>query len=124
MVRPAILLAGVRGLFWVALVVTLAAAVWPEASAPHLFPWDKADHFAAFFVLTTLAAAAFPRTPLLVIALWLSLAGSAIELVQAVPAVHRDCDIWDWVADAAAIGAALGPVFLGRWRDGNATRRS
>jgi hypothetical protein len=87
----------------------------PASRAPHLFPWDKAEHFLAFYVLSFLAAAAYPRLSLAVVALWLSLFGAAIELVQALPIVHRDCDFWDWVADSAAISAALAPIVLERW---------
>jgi hypothetical protein len=82
----------------------------------HLFPWDEAEHFVAFFVLTALAAAAYPRASLVPIVLWFSLFGCAIELVQPPRFLHRDCDIWDRVADTAAIAAALLPMLLDRWR--------
>lgn len=114
--RPALLLHGIRALFWLTVIFICVSAGLPAAHAPHLFPWDKAEHFAAFFVLTSLAAAAYPRAPLVLVALWLSLLGCAIELAQALPVIHRDCDIGDWVADAAAIAAALLPMMLDRWR--------
>ena len=114
--RPALLLHGVRAVFWLTVIFTFVAAEMPAAHAPHLFPWDKAEHFAAFFVLTSLAAAAYPRASLVLVALWLSLFGCAIELVQALPFIHRDCDIGDWIADATAIAAALVPMALDRWR--------
>ena len=115
--RPILLLHGARALFWVAILFTFVSAALPAAHAPQLFPWDKAEHFTAFFVLTSLAGAAYPRVPLVILALWLSLFGCAIELVQALPIVHRDCDIWDWVADSVGIGAAIAAMLLGRWRD-------
>lgn len=114
--RPALMLYGVRAVFWLAVIFIFVSAEMPAAHAPHLFPWDKAEHFAAFFVLTSLAAAAYPRASLVLVALWLSLFGCAIELVQALPFIHRDCDIGDWVADAMAIAAALLPMGLDRWR--------
>jgi hypothetical protein len=46
--------------------------------------------------------------------LGLSLFGAFIEVVQAIPALHRDTDIWDWVADTAAVAAVLALVWL--WR--------
>lgn len=110
------LLHSVRALFWATLLFAFVSAELPVAHAPHLFPWDKAEHFVTFFVLTLLAAAAFPRVPLVVLALWLSLFGCAIELVQALPFIHRDCDIWDWLADSVGIGAALAPMLIARWR--------
>lgn len=114
--RPALLLLGVRVVFWSTVLFTFASAQMPDAHAPHLFPWDKAEHFVAFYVLATLAAAAYPRVPLVVLGLWLSLFGCMIELAQALPFIHRDCDIWDWVADTLAIAAALVPMAVGRWR--------
>ena len=114
--RPILLLHGARALFWAAMLFTFVSAEMPPTHALHLFPWDKAEHFVAFFVLTSLVAAAYPRVPLVILALWLSLFGCVIALVQALPIVHRDCDIWDWVADSAGIGAALVPMLLARWR--------
>lgn len=102
--------------FWGAAAVTLVLAVLPESATPPLIPWDKAAHFLAFYVLTLLAAAAFPRRPLLLLALALSAYGAAIELVQALPPVARDSSFWDWVADTVAVGAALLPLLIPRWR--------
>lgn len=114
--RPALLLHGAKAVFWGTLLFTIVAAVMPPNHTPHLLPWDKAEHFAAFYVLTILAAAAYPRTPLVILGLWLSLFGCIIELVQALPFIHRDCDIRDWVADTVAIIAASVPLVLARWR--------
>ncbi|HKD23787.1 MAG TPA: hypothetical protein VKB71_17345 [Rhizomicrobium sp.] len=114
--RPALVLYAVKVTFWATVFFTFVLAIVPEARAPHLFPWDKAEHFVAFFVLTSLAAAAYPRVALVLLGLWLSLFGCVIELAQALPFIHRDCDIWDWVADTVAIIAALAPMLLDRWR--------
>lgn len=114
--RPALFLLGARALFWAAMLFTFVCAELPDSLAPRLFPWDKAEHFAAFYVLGSLAAAAYPRVPLVIAGLWLSLFGCVIELAQALPFVHRDCDIRDWAADAVAIAAALLPMLIDRWR--------
>jgi VanZ family protein len=102
--------------FAAALVFTFVSAVMPPHQAPKLFPWDKAEHFAAFYTLAVLAMAAFPRRGLLVIAVLLSAFGSLIELVQALPIVGRDCDVRDWIADTIAVLAALAPIGAARWR--------
>ena len=102
--------------FFAALSFTFYSAVIPPQHALQLVPWDKAEHFIAFYALTGLAAAAFPRRHLLVIALALSGFGALIEIVQGLPIVHRDKDFWDWVADTLAIGAALAPMLLVWWR--------
>ena len=102
--------------FFAALVFTFYSAVIPPQHALQLVPWDKAEHFIAFYALTGLAAAAFPRRHLLLIAIALSGFGALIEIVQGTPLVHRDKDVWDWVADTLAIGAALAPMLLVWWR--------
>jgi hypothetical protein len=102
--------------FFAALVFTFYSAVIPPQHAVQLVPWDKAEHFIAFYALTGLAAAAFPRRHVLGIAVLLSGFGALIEVVQGMPMVHRDKDFWDWVADTLAIAAALAPMLLVGWR--------
>ena len=112
----AISLAVMRLLFLCALAFALAKAFVLPRKMFRLFHWDKAEHFTAFYVLAILAAAAFPRRPLLAIAVSLSLLGAGIEVIQALPFVARDSDAWDWVADTLAIAAAYLPLALPRWR--------
>ncbi len=102
--------------FLAALLFTFYSAVIPPRRALQLVPWDKAEHFIAFYVLTVLAAAAFPRRSVWMIAAWLSGFGALIEFVQGLAIVHRDRDFWDWVADSIAIIAALAPMLLVWWR--------
>lgn len=100
-----------RLLFWIMLAFALAKALVLPPKAFRLFHWDKAEHFAAFYVLTVLALAAFPRRPLAWIVVTLSALGAGIEVVQALPIVARDSDAWDWMADTLAIGAAVLPLY-------------
>jgi hypothetical protein len=102
--------------FLAALIFTFYSAVMPPSHVLHLTPWDKATHFVAFYVLTGLAVAAFPKRNLLVIAALLSGFGALIEIAQGLPMVHRDKDFWDWVADTLAICSALAPMLLSWWR--------
>jgi hypothetical protein len=102
--------------FFAALIFTFYSAVIPPQDALHLVPWDKAEHFLAFYGLTGLAVAAFPRRNLFILAALLSGFGAFIEYVQGLDVVHRDRDFWDWVADTIAIGAALAPMILVWWR--------
>ncbi len=102
--------------FVAALVFTFYSAVIPPSQSLQLVPWDKAEHFIAFYALTGLAVAAFPRRSPLLIAALLSGFGALIEVVQGLPIVHRDEDFWDWVADSLAIAAALSPMLLVPWR--------
>jgi hypothetical protein len=112
-----------QAVFVVAVLFTFYSAVVPPAKMPvHLVPWDKAEHFIAFYVLTYLGVAAFPRRSTLWLALVLSAFGAAIEIVQGTDYVRRDRDFWDWVADTIAIVAAIAPMWLVSWRE--AVRRA
>ena len=44
----------------------------------------------------------------------LSLFGAVIEIVQSIPALHRDSDVLDWIADTAAVVVVL--VLVRWWR--------
>ena len=114
--RISMLIRLAQAAFFSALAFTCYSAVIPPAHAVQLVPWDKAEHFIAFYALTGLGVAAFPRRQLWVIGVLLSALGALIEFVQGLPVVHRDRDFWDWVADTIAIIAALSPMLLGWWR--------
>ena len=111
-----LLLKAARLVFFAALVFTFYSAVAPAAHVLRLTPWDKATHFIAFYVLTGLAVAAFPKRNVLLIAVLLSGFGALIEVVQGLPQVRRDRDFWDWVADSVAISSAMLPMALSWWR--------
>ena len=100
----------------VALTTTLILAFSPPSPGPGLLPWDKAEHFLAFYVLTGLTAAAFPAGRIWTIVAGMLALGAAIEFIQALPFVHRDADFWDWVADGVGVSFALAPLLLSRWR--------
>jgi hypothetical protein len=102
--------------FWAAFTFTFVCAVLPSQHVVHIFMWDKAEHFLAFYVLTGLAVAAFPRGSLFVIAVALSAFGALIELIQGLSFVGRDRDFQDWVTDSIAILMALAPMLLVWWR--------
>ena len=70
----------------------------------------------AFFMLTILSLVAFPRRSPLLIGLFLAWIGAMIELIQGLPVVHRDCDVWDWVVELIAIGAVYGVILAANLR--------
>jgi len=107
-----------------ATVAVCYGAFAPPGHGPPLLPWDKAEHFSAFFVLTLLSMVAFPRTALWRLALALSFAGATIEVIQGLPFVHRDASVKDWLADSIAIAAAMSATLVGHWRSGALTFRS
>jgi len=75
---------------------------------------DKYQHMLAFGTLTILYALAFPTSPLVRIAERLSFLGALVEVFQSIPALHRDCDVMDWVADTFIVVAVLVVIALGR----------
>src|SRR5436305_11145086 len=94
-------------IFLAALVFTLVMALLPH---PPAVPWqehDKVWHMVAFVTLSVLASLAFPAAPLLRIGERLSFLGAMIEVLQSIPALHRDCELLDWVADTIAVIVVL-----------------
>ncbi len=96
-----------RWLFVLVLLGTLVAALLPNADAPDLGDGDKVNHIAAFITLSIMAAWAWPRTRLWVIAAVMSAFGAAIEGLQALPIIARDAEWADWYADTAAAAITL-----------------
>lgn len=106
--------------FWAASAVAFAFAVMPHPPQMPGAPNDKVQHILAFLALTTLAILAYPRAPLVRIAVALSAFGALIEVVQAVPILNRDSDLIDWVADSAAAAAVA--IVAWSWRRWRARR--
>ncbi|MEO7248399.1 MAG: hypothetical protein ABIW31_08075 [Novosphingobium sp.] len=69
---------------------------------------DKFHHVLAFAVMTGLGLVAFRWDNRWRLAERLSFLGAMIEVAQAIPALHRDCDIRDWVADTLAVLVVTG----------------
>ncbi len=68
-------------------------------------PSDKLQHVVAFLDWRASGRIAFLQAPPLRIGLWLCAFGG--ELAQTVPALNRDRDICDWIADAATVATML-----------------
>ena len=87
-------------------------ALLPRPPSLPIEPGDKVQHMIAFFTLGSLAAAGWRDRGLLALFVRLAAFGAAIELFQAIPALHRDAEILDWAADMLATAAALGIAHL------------
>ena len=108
-------------IFWTAALFTFVMAVLPHPPRLPGDPSDKVQHIIAFTTLGLLGALAFPARSILRLAVWLSLFGGLIELMQAIPALHRDSDMVDWIADTlAAAGAVLAARRFWRWTSSGA----
>jgi len=96
----------IKFLFWAAVLFTLVMALIPHPFAVPGDPSDKVQHMLAFAVLACLGSLAYPRRGLR-IAFGLIAFGAAIELLQMIPALHRDPELADWAVDIAAAMAVL-----------------
>ena len=91
-----------QSIFWAATLFTLVMALIPKPPAVPVGYGDKIEHAVAFATLGTLGVFGYPRLSGLRLIVALSLFGAFIELAQATPIIHRDCDPLDWVADTVA----------------------
>ncbi len=113
-----------RAIFWIAIVISFLAAINPQPPQLPGQPNDKVQHIMAFLMLGALAFFACPRTRPVIMLAWLSAFGAFIEFVQMIPALHRDGDVLDWIADTGAAAAILTTLHLiraasSRVADGN-----
>lgn len=100
-----------RTAFWVAVVVTLVMALIPHPPRP--VSSDKLQHAAAFVTLAITGALAYRSISALRWLVALSVFGALIEVLQAIPVLHRDSDPLDWVTDTVAAAAVLAVI---AWR--------
>ena len=105
-----------KALFWAAACFAFVMAVLPHPPRLPVEPNDKVQHITAFATLALLGSFAYPRTALLKLLVRLSLFGAAIEFFQAIPELHRDSDVLDWVADTTAVALVLLAVHWWRRR--------
>lgn len=98
--------------FVAAVVFTLYAALAPGDDSQGLIPWDKAKHFIVFYGLTFLATLALPRSRFWKIGIVLLGFGIGIEILQGLPIIGRDADVFDVVADTCGIGFFFGPILV------------
>ena len=101
---------GARLLFWSACTFAFVMATLPHPPQVPGEPNDKIQHIIAFITMALLGAWAYPRTTIIRLLIGLSVFGAIIEIVQAIPELHRDSDPLDWLADTLAAGVTLGLV--------------
>jgi len=106
-----------RLLFWAALVFAFVMAVLPHPPRLPGEPSDKVQHVIAFATLALLGSWAYSKARALKLLAGLSLFGAFIEAVQAIPVLHRDSDVLDWLADTIAVAVVL--VLVRWWRRAN-----
>jgi hypothetical protein len=102
-----------RAAFWAVFVFTLIMALLPHPPSLPL-PSDKLLHAAAFVTLAVLGALAYPAFGAVRLFAALSAFGALLEVLQAIPALHRDSDPLDWLTDTLAAGGLLIALAAGR----------
>jgi VanZ family protein len=99
-----------RDMFRAGTMLFAVAVAWfaftPATGVETGLPWDKANHAVAFLTWTMLIGCGWPRAGILTLAAVMLALGTAVELIQGLPAVGRDADVWDVVADM--VGSAAG----------------
>jgi hypothetical protein len=94
-----------RGAFAVAVLASLAILFAPGSDVPPSPPGvDKLVHGGLFLALAVTGRWAGVRRGAL--AVLLPLYAAASELIQAIPALHRDATLGDWLADV--VGTMVG----------------
>ncbi len=73
-------------------------------------PWDKAAHFIAFYLLTSLLFLSFPRRRRFDLACLATLAGATLEMVQLLSG--RDAELGDILANGCGAFAVVVPGYL------------
>ena len=100
------MLRAARFLFWPAFAFATVMALLPKPPELPIDSFgDKFEHALAFGVLTLFAQLAFGNVSRWRLAERLSFFGALIELAQSIPALHRDCDIRDWIVDTVMVAA-------------------
>lgn len=100
--------------FFGALAFTVIMATLPQPLPIPGEPSDKVQHISAFAVLTVLAQLAYPGIQPRRLFAGLIALGALIEVVQAIPALHREASILDWLADCFAVTVAMGTAALAK----------
>ena len=114
-----------RILFVAALVFAVTMALLPKPPAlPTDQFGDKFEHMLAFATLTLFAGLGFAPAGLWRRAERLSFLGAMIEVLQSIPALGRDCDIRDWIADTAMVLLVTVILWLVRRRFISSARRN
>lgn len=103
-------------LFWLFWAVVLFSVVMALLPKPPQMPidrfGDKVNHILAFATMAGLASLAFPKASPLRVIERLSFLGAMIEVMQSIPALHRQCDVVDWIADTMAVLVVTGLAAL------------
>ena len=109
------------------MIAALAACAWgviaiafaslaPSSLIPHLFYSYHVEHFAAFYVLSVVAAAGLPRIGLTRLSLSLIGFAAVLEVIRMLTPAHQLTSAEDLVCDIAGVLAAYAPMLVSQFR--------
>ncbi len=103
-------------LLLVALVGWLVAGeVWPGVRLAKVWlAADQVTHIIIVYALTLVAALAFPRIGVGLVALGVACVGSALELGQALGLIQGTAQFHDFIANLIGAASAALPLWIGR----------
>jgi VanZ family protein len=100
-------------LYALAVAVLLYLCLAPSRDLPQVNVWDKAEHAIAWLVLAGVGLLLFPRRAL-TIGVFAIAVGVLVEILQGSPAIGRDADVRDVLADSVGVAVALAIGSLAR----------
>jgi hypothetical protein len=102
--------------FLVSLLAIVIAVFLPPSLVPSFVHSNHLEHFAAFYVATLFGLAALPRTRMRLIATWIFVFASLLEISHAVAGAAIRPLVDNWAADLGGLAAAVAPVVAERFR--------
>ena len=116
-------------LFWPGLALVTWGELAPQEPDPRVFfflyiiPWDKAQHFTAYFGLAAMATMVLGPRPRLAWAIpGLIAYGGLMEIIQGL--TGRDASWWDLLANSIGVASGLGVALLAWRQSGNLLGRA
>jgi VanZ family protein len=102
---------------WILLIAVIVGCLEPPRYVPNLHVSDKLEHAGAYFLLTFWFGGLLARRSYPPMAVAMLILGALIEVAQGAMGWGRDEDVWDFVADAVGVFAALALIYagLGSW---------
>ena len=92
---------------WLAIGFTILTSLWPGGVSLPVPIWDKLQHAAGYALLMLWFVGLYPRDRFLLLALWCTALGVAIEFAQGYLTTTRSMDVFDVVANSTGILIAL-----------------
>jgi hypothetical protein len=100
-----------------ALIALAIVSLAPTARVPQIFHNYHVEHFAAFYLVALLSAAALPTFRLFKLGLILALLATALAALRLFDIVHKVLYIEDLFCDYCGVMAALVPIVVGGVRN-------